>query len=146
MEKICCFAGHALLLEAESTVRARLEAAVRGLIVGEGVREFLSGGMGEFDRLAERCVRRFREEYRDVRLCLVIPYLTRSIQQIQGYDDIICPTFLAGMHPRAAIVQRNRWMVAQADWVVCYVRNATGGAASTRRYAVRQGRRVLDLA
>ena len=54
---------------------------------------------------------------------LVLPYLTHEINRDKEYfeayyDDIVVPTELMGVHYKAAIKKRNRWMVDRADVVL----------------------------
>ena len=51
-----------------------------------------------------------------------------------------------GVHYKAAIKKRNRWMVDQADKILAYVYRDFGGAFDTIKYALRTGKPVLNLA
>lgn len=88
---------------------------------------------------------------RSIRLVLVLPYLTHEINRDKEYfetfyDDIVVPTELMGVHYKAAIKKRNRWMVDRADVVLAYIYRDFGGAFDTARYAHRMGKPVLNLA
>ena len=114
---------------------------------------FYSGGMGEFDKKCESAVRRIKRTHpeRSIRLVLVLPYLTHEINRDKEYfeayyDDIVVPTELMGVHYKAAIKKRNRWMVDRADVVLAYIYRDFGGAFDTTRYAYRMGKPVLNLA
>ena len=61
------------------------------------------------------------------------------------YDWIIIPEELSGVHPKAAITMRNRWMVDASDYVIACVRRDFGGAYETVKYARHIGRTVFDL-
>ena len=61
------------------------------------------------------------------------------------YDEIIIPTVLAGVHYKAAITMRNRWLVDRVDCVIAYVYRDFGGALETVKYAQKQGKPVINL-
>ena len=87
----------------------------------------------------------------NIRLNLVLPYMTNQINRDKDYyesrfDDIIIPMDLMGVHYKAAIKKRNRWMVDQADKILAYVYRDFGGAFDTIKYALRTGKPVLNLA
>lgn len=49
-------------------------------------------------------------------------------------------------HPKGAITKRNRWMVEQADLLVCYVEQDEGGAYAALKYAKKLGKKTINLA
>lgn len=51
-----------------------------------------------------------------------------------------------GVHYKAAIKKRNRWMVDQADKILAYIYRDFGGAFDTIKYAYRMGKPVLNFA
>ncbi len=114
---------------------------------------FLTGGMGEFDGLCSRAVRSTQHRYPhlEIRLALVLPYMTNRLNKDKlyyetAYDEIIIPEELAGVHYKAAIKKRNRWLVDRADTVIAYIHRDFGGAAETVKYARKQGKTVVNLA
>ena len=148
----CTFAGHRQLFEAG--VDRRVDAALERLIRAEREILFLSGGMGEFDRLCERAVRRLRARHPDarVRLVLVLPRLTRDINEnralyASAYDGVLVPEELTGVHFKRAISMRNRWMVDRSQALLFYVLRDFGGAWAALQYARRRpGLCLIDLA
>lgn len=114
---------------------------------------FYSGGMGDFDKKCESAVRGMKRKYpeRSIRLVRVLPYLTHEINRDKEYfesyyDDIVVPMELMGVHYKAAIKKRNRWMVDQADKILAYIYRDFGGAFDTIKYAYRMGKPVLNFA
>ena len=47
--------------------------------------------------------------------------------------------------PMFAIEKRNRWMLDHADYCICYVNHAYGGAHKFARMAKRKGLTVINL-
>lgn len=165
---ICCGFGHrVLLMDVEKPLREVLER----LVAERGVRVFYTGGMGEFDELFARTVRSMKRDCPSLRLVLVMPYLTRKIAirkkkdgAVYGgqiaratsvgpgrclhealYDEILIPAELDGIHPKAAIGLRNRWMVDRSDIVIAALHRDFGGAAEAVRYAEKAGKEVVRI-
>ena len=157
-ERICCGFGHrVMLMEIEKPLREVLER----LVAERGVSLFYTGGMGEFDELFARTVRSMKRDCPSLRLVLVMPYLTRELstgKQRYGaayggqiaratsvgpgrcwhealYDEILIPAEFDGVHPKAAIGLRNRWVVDRSDIVIAALHRDFGGAAAAVRYA-----------
>lgn len=144
---ICCGFGHrVLLMDVEGPLRETLER----LVAEESVTEFYIGGMGEFDELFVRTVRSMKMSNPQLRLALVIPYLTRRINQNKLYyetlyDKILIPTALDGVYPKAAITLRNRWMVDHSDFIVAALHRDFGGAAEAVRYAKTRRKIIIEI-
>lgn len=147
MEKTCCGFGHRIVLvDIETTLRKTLCY----LIEDQGVTCFLAGGMGEFDELFAKTVRSLRSTYPKIRLCLVVPYLTKRLNEqskslASVYDEILLPAELDGAHKKAAIPLRNRWIVENSDFVISAVHREFGGAYKAVSYAARCGVQVINL-
>lgn len=149
---VCTFAGHREVFL--SSIKRDIDHALSEIVQAEDdYILFYSGGMGDFDIMCEAAVRRLKKKYPDlnIRLSLVLPYMTNQINRDKEYlesrfDDIIIPMDLIGVHYKAAIKKRNRWMVDQADKVLAYVYRDFGGAYDTIKYALRTGKPVLNLA
>ena len=147
MRRTCCGFGHRIVL---IDVEAPLREVLCNLIETHGVTRFLSGGMGEFDELFAKTIRSLRRVYPQIRLCLVVPYLTKSLNEKREllsflYDEIILPSELDGTNKKAAIPMRNRWMVDHSDFVISAVHRDFGGAYEAVAYAVRQGVPIIKI-
>ena len=146
-ECICCGFGHRILLmDIEKPLREVLER----LVEDRGVRVFYTGGMGEFDELFARTVRGMKREYPSLRLVLVMPYLTERLNMDKAfyeaqYDEIQIPAELEGVHPKAAIGLRNRWMVDRSDIVITALHRDFGGAAEAVRYAESAKKEIIRM-
>ena len=144
---ICCGFGHrVMLMDVEKPLLETLER----LVEERGVRMFYSGGMGEFDELFACTVRSMKRECPSLRLVLVMPYLTARLNVNKAfyeaqYDEILIPAELEGIHPKAAIGLRNRWMVDRSDIVIAALHRDFGGAMEAVRYAERIGKIVCKI-
>lgn len=114
---------------------------------------FLVGRNGEFDQLAASAVTTVRKVFRDDNssLCLVLPYPTAEYLNNQEYfenyyTEIEISSVAAASHPKSAIGIRNREMVDRADLIVCYIEEESGGAWQTVKYAIEQGKEIINIA
>ena len=114
-------------------IEDRLEEEIRRLISEHEYVDFLVGRDGEFDQFASSAVLRVRKQYRDDNssLVLVLPEISYAASKA---------------HPKAAIQIRNREMVERADLILCCIEREKGGAWQTVRYAMKQGKDVINLA
>lgn len=110
-----------------------------------GVTDFLNGGMGGFDWMCARVVSDLKKSYPQIRNYLVIPYLTFNIAELKYFDDIIYPEGFEKYHFKAAIPARNRYLVDNAAYALCYVTHGWGGAAQTLKRAQKKGLTIINL-
>lgn len=144
--KVCCGFGHRMVYD---NINDRINSAVL-LAVHEGCDVFYTGAMGEFDNLFSTTVRKLRSSYPKIKLICVKPYFSQTLNANRAYyaalyDDIIIPTELLGIHYKAAIKARNRWMVEHSDIIISYTVRENGGAAEALRYAKKQNKRIIEL-
>lgn len=145
---IVTFCGHRDFQETDE-IKERLLRELLNLAEGNETLICYAGGYGSFDRFAARCVKDAQKTAKNIRNCLVIPYLTASLQkelkeQEGFFDEIIYPA-LENVPPRFAIIRRNEWMVEQADLVIGYIAHNFGGAARTWKYANRKDIPLINL-
>lgn len=143
-EKICAFCGHRDVFE--PNVKERAEKEIISLIE-MGFTTFYSGGMGDFDIICERIVRKFKKKNDKIKLYLILPYMKSEINKDREYyktlyDEIIVPD-LGNPHHKRAITVRNRWIVENSDAVLAYVFRDFGGAYTMLKYAEKS--RVQDI-
>lgn len=145
MSKICTFCGHSELL-ASAEIEQKLNSEIERLIVTEGVSEFWTGGMGGFDRLAAAVVSGMKKRHSHVRLCLIKAYLNSREDEFDKllYDETIYPP-IEHVHPKGAIIARNRWMVERSDYMIAYIDHSWGGAYKSYAYAKRRGLSIINL-
>lgn len=138
--------GHRVI--EDSGVEEKLYELFRELLRTKEYVEFYLGRNGDFDILAASMIKRLHKSYRDDNsvMILVLPYLVKDYEYYEDYyDGIIIPDELHGVHPKAAITERNRWMVANTDVLIAYIRNESGGTAACVRMAEQHGRTVIKI-
>ncbi|MBP3377878.1 MAG: DUF1273 domain-containing protein [Clostridia bacterium] len=141
MGDICCGFGHRKIHGEIPLLRNTIEK-----LTDRGITEYMTGGMGDFDRIFSETVRTVK----NARLILVIPYMTEELNKNKDYytslyDEIIIPQCVEGMFPKKAIIHRNRWMVEQSDMVIGRIIKNHGGAYEALMYAEKIGREVLYI-
>lgn len=114
-------------------------------LIKYGVTVFFSGGQGGFDRLCARCVYTLKKQYPEIINCIVIPYLNFNIFDKGIFDEIIYPDGFEKYHYKSAIPARNRYMVDNAAYAICYVNHGWGGAAKTYEIAVKKQLKIINL-
>ena len=128
----------------------RLAEEIRRLLSEHEYVDFLVGRDGEFDQFASSAVLRVRKQYRDDNssLVLVLPYeyLNNEESYHDYYSDVEISYAASKAHPKAAIQIRNREIVERADLILCCIEREKGGAWQTVRYAMKQGKDVINLA
>ena len=147
---ICTFAGHSLVCCAG--IEQRLNEEIELYLSDTDEATFYVGGRGDFDSMAAAAVRAAKCRHKDkkIQLYLVEPYMREGINRDKSYyetlyDGIIIPEKLLGVHPKAAITKRNRWMVEQADCLIAFLQRDFGGAYQTLKYAEQKGIRIVKL-
>ena len=82
--------------------------------------DFYIGNDGEFDILATSAIRRLikRRGNENYTLNLVLPYAKANMDLLaKQYDNVILPPALHGVHPKAAITARNRWVLVNLSLI-----------------------------
>lgn len=138
---IVTFCGHAEI-ENDKDMKQWLNTVLDRLIQ-KGANTFYLGGYGKFDTLSASVLQKKKDQYPQIRLILVLPYLNFNIDT-SIYDDSVYPP-LESVPPKYAILKRNQWMVEQSDIVVAYVLHGWGGAAKTLHYAQQKKKEIISF-
>lgn len=149
MKRVCTFAGHRDICATEKLI-SDLKEYIEILITKENVSEFLVGNYGGFDYIAAEAVRELQKSYPQIKLNLVIPYLTKAIteykeQFYEKYDSILIADIPLSTPKNLCIIKSNQYMVDKADFLICYVNHGWGGAAQTVDYAKKKGINIIDI-
>ena len=150
MKRVCTFAGHRDISASEKLI-SDLKEHIEILITKENVSEFLVGNYGGFDLIAAKTVRELKKFYPQIKLNLVIPYLTKVIteykeQFYEKYDSIVMADIPLSTPKNLRIIRCNQYMVDKADFLICYINHSRGGAAQTVEYAKKKGINIVNLA
>ncbi len=152
--KVACFSGHRRLPQDCTELQANLEKAIVELIE-RGVVFFGNGAALGFDQMAAETVLKLKENYPHIRLVMVLPCPPEQ-QSLKWNDDqkkryykilgqadkvrILSPQYTDG-----CMLDRNRHMVDNSAYLICYLRQHSGGTFYTVNYAERKGLEILRL-
>ena len=140
-EGTATFIGHK---ECHSVQAEEVRCEIEKLIAS-GVTDFLNGGMGGFDWMCARVVYNLKKIHPQIRNYLVIPYLTFNIAEPKYFDEIIYPEGFEKYYFKAAILARNRYLVDNSAYAICYVTHGWGGAAKTLERAQKKKLTIINL-
>ncbi len=138
----CTFFGHR---ECYGLGVGVLQAAIEDL-VGKGVNTFYVGHQGDFDSMVLTCLKKLKQTHPQIVFSVVLAYLPKQRAEYDLYAD--CSIYLEGSelcHPKFAIERRNRWIIDNSDYCVCYIDQTWGGAYKFVRLAKRRGAAVTNL-
>lgn len=144
--KSCFMFGHA---DCPDSILPRIEQTVEDYYSKCGVSVFYIGNRGRFDGLAAAAVQRVKQRHSDIQMYLLLAYHPgeRSVDLWGGFDGAFYPPLERVPRPYA-IVRANRYMVDNADYLICYVRHI-GNARNLLEYAQkrkRDGVRIENVA
>lgn len=124
-------------------------------LISEGVKFFGSEGAIGFDQLAAETVLRLKKEYPHIRLIMVLPCppeqqsLKWNDEQKKRYFKILEQAdkvrVLSQQYTNGCMHDRNRHMIDSSAYLICYLREHSGGTFYTVNYAEREGLKTLRL-
>ena len=130
---IITFCGHSDFSLPENIQETILEE-IEKIAQGQDMTFYL-GYYGHFDFAAKNACVEYKKKHPGNVLVFVTPYLIKTYlkdcdQKIYKYDEILYPD-LENVFPKYAILERNKYMVREADYVIAYIRHSFGGAYKT---------------
>jgi uncharacterized phage-like protein YoqJ len=147
---IITFFGHSTVTEVAEVKKLLLEM-LNEVISKEDKNTFYLGGYGDFDNIAAEVCREIKSEYKNAETVFVTPYFNelqqkkiKELEKMHLYDSSIYPP-IENVPLHLAIIKRNEWMAENADLVIVYVKYSHGGAYRAMNYAVRKGKKVINL-
>ncbi len=152
--KVACFSGHRKLPADCAALQAELEKTVVDLI-SRGVVFFGNGGALGFDQLAALTVLKVKKDYPHIKLVMVLPCppkqqsLKWSEAQREKYNKILQQAdkvkIIANQYTSSCMLIRNRHMVNNSAYLICYLREHHGGTFYTVNYAEQRGLTIIRL-
>lgn len=142
---VCCtFFGHR---DCPEQVRPVLRETLVHLIENEGVSCFYVGNHGAFDAMARTLLRDLEKQYPQISYAVVLAYMPKEMGQELGRDfsDTMLPEGIETAPKRFAVSWRNKWMLAQSEYVITYVTHTWGDAAQFAEMAARKGKKLIPL-
>ena len=139
---IVTFAGHH---DTPPHIYSLLYKTLQHLIEGEGAKSFYVGDRGDFDKMAIYALKELKKIYPSIEYRVILAYMPREKGDDREAENTLLPAEVAVAPARYAIDRRNRWMIANSDTVIVYVKRSYGGAAAFRKRALSKGKRIIDL-
>lgn len=136
------FFGHR---DAPKEIEPTLRTTLINLIEQENAREFYVGNNGNFDAMVRRQLEDLSKVY-EINFTVVLAYLPEDRREHDNLANTIYPEGIESVPKRFAISWRNKWMLKQADVVITYVTHPSSGAWEFEKLAVKQGKRVINIA
>ncbi len=147
---VVAFAGHSFIAS-PNEVKAQVKNALRHFFSTATAISCYLGGRGAFDELCAGACKELKEEYPNIELVYVMPYLSIAEQEkfkqqkaYGTYDSTVYPP-IESTPPKFAILKRNKWMMANADVVIAFVNRRYGGAYQALQVAIRKKKQVVNL-
>lgn len=142
--KSCFFIGHR---DTPAAIYPALYAAIEEHILSYGVREFVVGHYGSFDRLAVSAVKAAKRIYPDVKLTLLLPYhpAEKFIPTPAGFDGTFYPSETKSVPRRVAIVRANCYMADHVEYLIAYAWHPASNAWELVKYAKRKNELSIRL-
>lgn len=147
--KRCCFCGHSNIYDNEAIDKVKRVA--EELITQYNVNEFWVGNYGSFDSYAGQSIRELKNFYPHIKLDLVIPYLTKDINESKDLyckkcDNILVADIPLNTPKRLQIIKANEYMVDNSGFLICYIDHTWGGAVKTFDYARKRKLKIFNIA
>ena len=153
--KALCFTGHKDFEEDYDHLSKRVGIAIEDAYEA-GINTFIAGGARGFDTLAAKEVLKLRNEHKDVRLVLALPFRDQPkvegdwssvetnlfYENLKAADDVI---YVNEIDPKAKYHARDRYMVDHSCKVVSYLRRQHSGTGYTVNYAKGKNREIIFL-
>lgn len=153
-ERTCCFTGHRLINRSEyDNIKSITKKTIISLI-NKGVVYFGAGGALGFDTIAEECVLELREKYPQIKLILVLPCKDQTRNwldsDVKKYNDILKRAdkvvYTSERYSEGCMLKRNRHLVDNSKYCICYLKRENGGTAYTVNYAKQSGLTIYNVA
>ena len=141
----CCFFGHH---DAPEQLKPMIAEQVEELIKN-GETTFYVGTHGGFDFMTIRVLREMKEAYPHINYGIVLAYMPDASPEDYSFikpEETLYPTGLESVPRKFAILWRNDWMLKESDTVICYAKHHLGGAGKFTEKAIKQKKRVINLA
>ena len=153
-KKTCCFTGHRHISANQTVeIKSRLRSVIKNLI-SEGIIYFGAGGALGFDILAAQVVLELKETYPEIKLILVLPCYNQTAkwkkEDIEIYENIKsqCDKYVytSKEYDGECMFKRNRHLVDNSGYCICYMNKQNGGTAYTVNYAKQNKVEVINIA
>lgn len=150
----CFFTGHRNLpQDKDEDIKEATKREVIKLI-NKGVRYFGTGGALGFDTLAAQVVLELKETYPEIKLILVLPCYNQTAKwnyedvEIYEYIKSRCDKYVytSKEYDNQCMFKRNRHLVDNSSYCICYMNRQNGGTAYTVKRAKENNLGITNIA
>lgn len=153
-EKTCCFTGHRLINHSEYENIKRNIKKVMVSLIKKGVIFYGAGGALGFDTIAAESVLELKENYPQIKLILVLPCKDQTRgwydADVKKYNEILGRAdkvvYISERYYDGCMLKRNRHLVENSGYCICYLKRNIGGTAYTANYAKKMGLIIYNIA
>ena len=148
----CCFTGHRNVSDNFGVLKRKLKKTIIELIEN-GVIYYGSGGTIGFDTLASLAVLELKKKYPQIKLIMVLPCYEQEKMwsdadkkqyfKILEHADRI--RYVSESYYSGCMHKRNRHLVDNSEFCICYLNSESGGTAYTVNYASRKGLHIINI-
>ena len=140
----CTFFGHSQIHNYNEVI-SKLYDTVYELVEERGIRDFLVGSNGDFDRMALDVLRQISKSHK-VSYSVVLAYLNiAEHKKLYQFEETVYPELLERTPKHYAIDKRNHWMTRKSEIAITYVNTCIGGAAKFAEICEKRGMEIIKL-
>ena len=150
----CCFTGHRYLPKDKLEEIKELTKTEVIKLISNGVKYFGAGGALGFDALAAQIILELKEDYPNIKLILVLPCYNQTLkwqkEDVIIYEDIKSKcdkyVYISKEYNNECMLKRNRHLVDNSHYCICYMNKQNGGTAYTVKYANDNQLKIINIA
>ncbi|MBO7737022.1 MAG: DUF1273 family protein [Clostridia bacterium] len=151
IEYACALTGHRTLTA--DFPREKLLRILLTLITQKKVTRFFCGMALGFDLTVCEMLLSLQADFPQIQVvaCIPCPEQAAKFSEVnkRKYEGMVAlcneKIVLSPQYTPYCMHVRNRYMVEQAKYLLCYLRKTSGGTASTVNYAQKLGREIINL-
>lgn len=152
-ESIACFTGHREIpSEQRPHIKIKLREEITKLIE-HGVIHYGCGGARGFDLLAAQIALELKADYPQIKLIMILPCKKQTkgwnSEDKAQYDKALAAAdkivYTSDSYFSGCMQKRNRHMVDNSRYCICYLTKPTGGTANTVSYAKSKGSNIISI-
>lgn len=149
-----CFSGHRKLENFNAVYMATELIIIK--LIEQGANVFYNGFALGFDLLAAKIIINLKIIYPNIKLIAILPcppeFQTKKWNEysklnynnaLNKADDIIV---LSEKYYNGCMQVRNKYLVENSNYCICYLTQSTGGTAFTVKYAVKNSLNIINIA
>lgn len=153
--RTCCFTGHRELPTNDEykKLKNELKKSIIDLIENHNIIYFGNGGALGFDILAAQIILELKIDYPNIKLIMVLPcreqdkYWNDSDKIVyhrvlEKSDKVV---YVSENYTRGCMFKRNRHLIDNSSYCVCYLRKKQGGTYYTYNYGVQKNINLIML-